>query len=447
VSAFAQAASSAGVELDFSTTSDVKSVLLLPPLVQVVVKPSGLSFEGVAAKTVDKFDNAGLKKLFAPFQKELGARVISVEATLAMLSKEQIKASAAKQPATLARAAKAATAAWVVLFEARGGNLTAFIYDALGESQGKALVLPGGAALLPKDTAAAAEGIVKQLSDLSAPKTKEVAAAPVPVVLNSIPLSGPESEEVTGDVDAELRRERKNQVLGASVNRGRVRAVVATGVGASTRSLGVSGDLAGRLAELRNQAAAGLGVYVAVAPLKLVDAWADAPWAELLVYGQYRKGFVRAAGASPGLQGQACGVIDDDFQIGGSARYRLGQGYLPSVGVAAAWTQERAWFGCGLPVASTTARGFDLQLSVEQPVWRDYVSLKVSGGPRFLMKGDDAAPQGLSLAGEAWLEAKPVSVLFARAGARLSRNGLLTPEGVALVDVRAFYAVEVGVFF
>lgn len=226
-----------------------------------------------------------------------------------------------------------------------------------------------------------------------------------------------------------------------------MRAVVATGVGASTRSLGVSGEAAGRLAELRNQAAAGLGVYVAVAPLKLVDAWADEPWAEVLVHGHYRKGFVRAAGASPGLEGQVCGVIDDDFQIGGSARYRLGKGYWPSVGVAAAWSQERAWIGCGLPVASTTARGIDVQLSVEQPVWREYVSLKVLGGPRLLIKGDDAQPQGLSLAGEAWLEAKPVSVLFARAGARLSRNQLVNPEGVGLVDMRVFYALEVGVFF
>ena len=98
-------------------------------------------------------------------------------------------------------------------------------------------------------------------------------------------------------------------------------------------------------------------------------------------------------------------------------------------------------------MASTTARGIDVQLQVEQPLVVDRLALKVSAGPRFLMKGDGADPQGLSLAGEAWLEAKPVSVLFARGGARLVRNRLVTPDGLALVDLRVFYAMEVGVFF
>lgn len=443
----ASAHAQSSLELDFSSTSDVKSVLLLPPVVSVAVKPSGLSFEGVAAKMVERFDNAGLKKLSAAFGKELGDRVISVQATLAMISKEQLKASTIHQPANIARAAKAAGAAWVILFEAKSGTLTAVIYDALGESQGKPVVLPGGAALAPKDTTAAAENVTEQLSALAKAKAPEAPPAPVA----SSAAAGPSAdtgEEVSGDVDAELQREgAREQVLGISVDRARTRVVVATGVGAGTRTLSVSGDLADRLAELRNQAALGLGVYVSVAPLKFVNAWADARWAEVTVHGHYRKGFVRAAGASPGLQGQACGVIDDDFQVGGAARYRLGEGYFPSVGVAAAWTQERAWFGCGLPVASTTARGFDVQLSVEQPLWPEHIALKVFLGPRFLVKGAEAAPQGLSLAGEAWVEAKPVSVLFARAGARLTRNRLVTPDGLSLVDVRVFSAVEVGVFF
>ncbi len=441
------AAFNGDLELDLSSTSDVKNVLLLPPLVQVAVKPSGLSFAGVEAKMVERFDNAGLAKLFPAFSKELSGRVVPVDAAQAVIKKEQIKASQAKQPGTLARAAKAADAAWVVVFEvSKNGTLTATIHDALGESQGTAVVLPQASALKPKDTSAVAAAVVKQLADLSAPKTAPVAEA-APVALESIPPTGSEAEDVAGDVDAELRRERQSRVLGVKVDHSQVRWVVATGAGASTRSLAVSGEVAARLAELRNQAAPGLGVYVNVAPLKFVEEWAEQPWSELQLFGHYRKGFVRATGASAGLEGQACGVIDDDFQIGGRVGYKLGKGYWPLVAVGGGWTQERAWIGCGLPVASTTARGIDVQLQVEQPLVVDRLALKVSGGPRFLMKGEDAAPQGLSVAGEAWLEAKPVSVLFARGGARLVRNRLVTPDGLALVDLRLFYAMEVGVFF
>ena len=345
VAANGWAAFNGDLELDLSSTSDVKNVLLLPPLVQVAVKPSGLSFAGVEAKMVERFDNAGLAKLFPAFSKELSGRVVSVDATLMVMKREQLKASQAKQPATLARAAKAADAAWVIVFEvAKNGTLTATIHDALGESQGTAVVLPQAAALKPKDTSAVAAAVVKQLADLSAPKTNAV-SEPAPVVLESTPPAGSESEDVAGDVDVELRRERQSRVLGMKVDHSQVRWVVATGAGASTRSLGVSGEGVTRLAELRNQAAPGWGVYVNVAPLKFVEAWAERPWSELQVFGHYRKGFVRATGASPGLEGQSCGVIDDDFQVGGRAGYKLGKGYWPVVGVAGAWTQERAWFG------------------------------------------------------------------------------------------------------
>ena len=95
---------------------------------------------------------------------------------------------------------------------------------------------------------------------------------------------------------------------------------------------------------------------------------------------------------------------------------------------------------------STTWRGVDAQLRIRQPLFRDLVTLELIGGPRILLPGPLAASPGFSLSAEAWLEVKPVSVLFARAGVRYSRLQAANPT-LAAVDSRTFLALELGAFF
>ena len=61
------------VELDLSSSADVKAVLLLPPIVRVTQSQGGFSgFD--TKKTFDKFDYASHKKFVASLSKQLEGR-------------------------------------------------------------------------------------------------------------------------------------------------------------------------------------------------------------------------------------------------------------------------------------------------------------------------------------------------------------------------------------
>jgi hypothetical protein len=227
----------------------------------------------------------------------------------------------------------------------------------------------------------------------------------------------------------------------------RVRAAVTVGAGAVLRGLELSGEGAATLAELRNGPVPGLGVYVQLKPLELFDGTAGKRWSDLELELHYRRAFVRATGVGGDLEGQSCTMSDDDVQARLTWRWRLGEHPLAtSLGVAGGFSHEATLFACALPVVSTTWRGVDAQLRVRQPLWREVLALELSVGPRFLLGGPDAPRPGFSFGGEAWLELKPASVFFARAGVRASRLAAAT-DALAVVDTRVFLALEVGAFF
>jgi hypothetical protein len=273
-----------------------------------------------------------------------------------------------------------------------------------------------------------------------------VGAAPVATTV--VPITAPE-EEVTGDAEAEVRAAAaRGPFLGAV--RERPRFTVAVGPGALLRGLKTSGAGAQSLAELRSSATPGIDVWASFAPLQFIPSIRGGRLADLSVEGSYRRNFVGARGGTGDLTGQACAVVDDNLTVKGTWRYRLGEGYLPSLGLSAGYSQERTTFAatCGLPAVSTDYRGVDAQLRILQPLFRDLVSLDLAVGPRFLARGPDADRPGFSLAGEAWVQARPVSILFARAGGRFSWSQLEnSTTAVKVADTRAFFALEVGAWF
>jgi hypothetical protein len=423
------------IEFDLSSTADVKPVLLLPPIVRVTQSQGGFSgFD--TKKTFERFDYAAHKRFVASLQKLLGAKVMAAEATQAALAKEGVTIAMVRTPSGIAKLAASAQVGFVVQLEfSKTQALVATVNDAEGSPKGEPYSVSNAASLTQKNADELASILGKGLIDLS----KEKPAGP-PVV--EAPLPPP--EEDVNDSPPELVAE-VPQAFEPDPNK--TRAVVAVGVGAVTRSLTVGGSAAAQLAELRNNGVAGVGVYVQLQPLQFIPSLAGKRFSDFEVEVNFRRAFVRATGIEGSSQGTSCSMTDDDLQLRGTYRFKVAESaFAPWVGVGAGWSQERTLFNdCTLPLVSATYGGFDAQLRIRQPLFRNVLALDLAFGPRFLRAGSETST-AVSLSGEAWLEAKPVSVLFVRGGARGSRLSAELPS-VSLTETRFFFALEAGAYF
>lgn len=424
--------------LDLTTTADVKQVLLLPPVVRVTQTQGG--FSGIdTRKTFEKFDFASHKRFVASLQKALEGKVLSADATQAVLTTEGFTVALSRAPAGRAKLAKASGAAHVVTLEFnKAGGLAATVHGADGEPQGEPFTISSAAGLTQKNADELAALLGPGLVELAKPKAA-VAATTV-----EAPLPPPVEEDVQDSPPLEVTKTAKK---GWSPDPERTRIVVAVGGGGVLRGLTVGGEAAGQLAELRNNGVAGIGVYAQVQPLQFISSLAGSRWADLEVEVHFRRAFVRANGVEGAVAGTSCSMTDDDLQLRGTYRVKVASGtYAPSIGVGGGWSQERTLFdACTLPLVSATYRGFDAQLRVKQPLFRNLLSLDLAFGPR-LLQGDSLTAGRFSLAGEAWLELKPASVFFVRGGARGSRLSAELP-GLSVTENRFFVALEAGAFF
>lgn len=424
--------------------------LVLPPVGTFAVGKKG-PFAGVdTRKTTDRFDTAGHKRLVTAFDAKLGGKAIPADVTLGLLEKANVTAKNVDKPESLKALAAAAKVEWLVTFDlgAKSSSLTAQIHDSAGNKVGDAIVLP-------KAQLGLTDAQAQQMAELVVPKLLVLEKARIDTIaeLNrQAELLKPKPPEEF--VDTELTQLKKKRAPDAAPEGSswpdarRVRAFVAVGPGAAVRDLQLSGNQAAQLADLKNNAIVGLGVAAAIMPLELFDATAGRSWSQLSLEFHYRRAFVEARSDSPGFEGTTCSMNDDDVQLRAGWRYRFGDGdgYAPTIGVAGGWSQENTQFQCSLPLVSTTWRGVDAQLRIRQPLYKNVLTLEVVGGPRFVLPGPLAANPQFSLSGEAWLELKPVSILFARGGARASWLRASNPE-LAAVDTRAFFAFELGAFF
>lgn len=425
--------------LDLSPESNVKSVVLIPPIYKHSSSEGG-SFAGFSStKVTERLDTASHRKLVSALEKKLGkGKVISADATARAISKEGLKPAALRTATGMAQLAKATESAWVLFYSYSEGTLSAAIYDLFGEATGKsAQVLQ----VQPTTLSAAKAEVLQQkltehLVELSKPKAEEVATKVAPP---------PPEEEVTGEVESEIERDQRAQrsiIHPTDLTRPRV--LFAVGFGGSVRSQSLRGDLASDLSAQSTGALPGIALFAQVNPLHFLPGWSEGPYSDAFIDAHYRRSFMKATGQGS-LAGQSCSVLDDEFQIRGNFRWRLG-GMLPSVGLGAGWAQERSVYtSCSFPVASAIYRGIDVQLKVRQPIFRDWVALDVSVGPRALLTGPLAPKGGLSWAFEGWVEAKPISLIFVRGGARVFRAVLSDGVGVASTDLRTFFAFEAGV--
>jgi len=426
------------LELDLSAPADLESVALLPPTLKVTAKQGG--FVGVdTKKTTYKWDTAAHARLVEAMTKELGGKVVPADVTQGALAKAGITPAQAGTPEAQSKLARALNVTWVITFEP-GANetLAGRITDFEGARAGEAII--GGAAGIKAPAAAAmASALAPKLKELArqklAAREAAIAAAKPPPVEQVVDQELAPPPQVTQPAPAPFEPTRATPRLS-----------VAVGPGFATRGLTVGGEASTELAQLQNGTVAGLGFTVQVEPLHFFDKTKAARWADLAAELHYRRAFTRAQGTSGSVEGQSCSMTEDDMQVRGTWRYRFAENpYVPRVGLGAGFSQEQTRFSCDLPVVSAVYRGVDVQLRVRQALYRDLVALDVAFGPRFLIGGPDATP-GFSVSGEAWVEARPWSFLFARGGARMS-NLSMSNAGVSVVDTRGFFALELGAFF
>jgi hypothetical protein len=420
----------------------MRGVLVLPPVMTVLVgkKP----FAGIdTRKPVERFELVGHKKLVSAIDARLGGKVLPADIAVGVLAKENLTAASLDAPGALQKLAETANVEWVVRFTLSKSVLRAQVVDRTGKAAGTSQSLNEVTTLTDAQATSLAATVVSELEALERARI----AALIEAARRAEAEKPPPPEELV-DTDLELMKKKTSADASASwsPSPSRVRAWAAVGPGAVLRDLSLQGDATSQLAELENGAVVGLGVAAQVMPLELFDATAGRAWSQLSIEVHYRRAFVQARGVAGGLENAPCTMTDDDLQLRAGWRYRLGDGYLPTIGIAGGWSQEQTRFECSLPLVSTTWRGVDAQLRIRQPLFRDVVTLELVGGPRFVLPGPLAATPGFSLSAEAWLEVKPISVLFGRAGARMSRLQAANPT-LQATDTRAFFALELGAFF
>jgi hypothetical protein len=427
-----------------TAAADVSSLLILPPVVRVTAAQGG--FVGVdTRKTSDKFDKSAYRMLVTAFLNEFAGKVIPPDTTLRALDRQGITASTAARAEVLASLASTTKVEWIIGFEInKSGSLVGSIYDEKGRHVGSPSFVNLPAKLTDVQAADMASLVAKQLVPIARAKVRTSGGAVATAPPQLLPPPGDEdlktedSEFVPAVEETAARRQ-------LTAERIHTRLQVAVGPGAVLRNFSISGDLSSSLADFRTSGVAGLGVYAMVNPLELLPNTSGTRFSDVELEVNYRRAFIHATGRGGDIDGQTCAMTDDDLQLRGSWRVKVGEGaYLPWLGLGGGWSQEQTTFQCGFPVLSMMYRGVDVQLRLKQPIWNDVVALDASFGPRFLV-GGGGTRSDFSLVGEAWVEVKPVSFLFTRAGLRMSRLQLLG-EGLSTVDTRTFVAVEVGAF-
>ncbi len=430
--------------IDLSDAAAVNGVLVLPPVMKVVTKKA--TFVGVDnGKSIERFDAATHKRLHKAFQKELEGKTIDEPSAWSVTVREATPANV-KAPEVLKRLAGATKVDWLVAFELSKTSVpTAQLFDASGAAIGAPVLADGQTAFSEAAVQTLAKQIAARVTQTAAARAKALAEKEKANEVNP-PAPPAIVEQDTNDIELQrLAATRSRQSMSKWPER-LIRAQVLVGPGAALRSLNVGGRDAPQLAELQSNGVFGFGIFAAVAPLQWFDETVDKRFSDVQVQVNYRRSVVGAKGTQGSVDGRQCQVTEDDLQIRAHGRYRFSDGvYATSVGLATGWSQEQTAFSCDFPLVSALYRGIDVQASVRQPLYKNWLSLEAAVGPRFL--GGVAGTQpGFSFAGEAWIEAQPIRYLTARAGARLSRLTAFN-EGVTVADTRVFLGLEVGAFF
>ncbi|MBI5548795.1 MAG: hypothetical protein HY901_33350 [Deltaproteobacteria bacterium] len=387
-----------------------------------------------------QIDRPDYDQLIAALKRTFGERIVDPKATVQAIEAKKLKAATLRQQEGISWLARQLKAERAIVFTAAPPKIEVRVYQTVASPASLELSLPVPKRLDAKRARAIADEIAARAGHFLTPPPTTMAGLDLTApAAEPSGTPGPAHRETVGDVEQERQRE-----VAREERERRPFVTVAVGGGASLRTLDVAGAASAEIAPLKMGAMPAAGVYLAFFPLQLASSVASRPWAEVVIDGQYRRTLVQAAAQGGTWDGQTCKVDDDELLLGAGWRYRLGDGYLPRLGLGARWASERAHFACGLPVLSTRYGAFDAQARIVQPLIPDLLELDLAAGPRFLLSGELAEPDGFSFSAEAWLVAHVGTVAYGRLGARYSQTRAGRAARVDVADQRTFLALEIG---
>lgn len=423
-------------------------VLVLPVIVRVPVQASG-KFSGLGAGAlVERFHRASHARFVAAFVEAAGAesRILPATQATRLLEERELGPAQTREPEAMKGLAQAAQVLWVVRLELdKEGSLHARVFGDDGAEFGAEKQQPKARSLSVGVARAAATAIWADLGPALGLEALPGAVAPplVPFDPSSDPGSVAAEAEGTGEgaSAAALAAEAPRPP-----SRARPRGSLLVASGASLRALAIAGPGSEGLARLETGTVAFTGATARIAPLQLFAATADGRWTDVELELRYRRGLARGEVTAGPTAGQPCSVSDDELGARVAWRAKLGEGRWPWLGAAVGWSAQQTRLRCPAPVPSTEWRGVDVQLRYQQPLVGDLLAFDLSAGPHFGMSGQGNPSAPLSFTGEAWIELKPVSLLYVRAGARVAAYRA-TLNGLSVRDSRTIASVEAGVFF
>ena len=412
--AVGQGADVDGLDLRTADYADGPPVAALPP-----VRQSG------------RVDLETYRVLHAALRERLSARLVSPEITVKAVEHEKLGQKLGTAAAR-DRLAEVLSAQVLVVLDAPIGRVEARLFASPAAPASAEAFVPLGRG--KRVTQALARQLIDELlkkGDSVLRPAQLVDFTPPPMLVSE----GPDDTENVAAQATGQRPETPRAPLEAP------RLLVMVGAGPGFRSLSASSQ--SPLVPQSPAVMTGLGVTLAVFPLRFMPSLADGPLGDLWLEGFYRRNVVQATVDSSGAS-RTCGVDDDEVLGRIGYRYALG-GSLPRLGAGVGVAWERTDFACDVSTLDTGYGSSELHLKALQPILGEALTVELSGGPRLLFSTRAAHRDTLAFSGELWLTGRPMRYLTVRAGARVTGTKLTSwPEGVALYDVRTFVGVEVG---
>lgn len=317
--------------------------------------------------------------------------------------------------------AEAVGADLVVRFDVNDADLLMRMYDNEGRLRGRPVRYTGAASLQPAQIEIVAGRLQRKLNTLPAATSDSLAAeaenfdpdAPEPGSRSSFTWPEPDPMLWRGQLALEFA----------------VRARVFEFKGPLTPSW------------VQSAAMPALGASLAVAPLHFAPTLVPARWSGWTVEARYHAAFFN----QPGASGSPCtGTFDHLALQTAWVAPVLSDPNSPSVGLGLAAAFTRAQFRCSDPVVNTGWKALHPQLRVVQPLLSPRYRLEAIVGPRIIWVGPgDAADLGF--AAELWFTARPISILFLRAGVTLDTTHF-TRGASELRDMPIVPALQAGAF-
>lgn len=407
--------------------------------------------------------SAAHRALVEALQARFGPRVVDVSRVLDAQQETSITATVLRvppapagatragppPPPALARLGAAVGAERAILVEVRDRETRCLVYPALDGAPAVVVTVPRkkGDAL----DASWAAAVAAEIDKLAGGALEDPAR-------DGIVMGEPATEPAVYDARAEMQAEEARERARRQAAVAKMEATDAAqdprvagfvGGGGALRFFSVGGGGARALLPVENGVVPTVSVALATSPLGALGV--RSRWSDVQLELGYRRGFATVTDPHGGA---TCPYDDDDFAARATWRVIPVDGpWMPRVGLGVGGGLERVELGCDLAVLSTRYPHALAVGRVTQPLLprtelgpASDLELDLSGGLRAVF-ADEQGALAPSLVADAFVTWRPLRLLAARAGARLSSTHVESgagPGALVVDDTRLSLEAQLG---